>query len=151
MTEKQETIIEFINGNQKKIDALMNKLTPENSMFRISPESATAGFYMRHIGEAMHSIANMGFQSGMSFQPQTLRQPADPGHAFDLSETKQFVDSGFDLLRKIVNERPNSEIDIVFSSPFGDQTLLSMMSFTLNHNSHHAGQIELTIKKGKVY
>ncbi len=149
MTEKQTAIIEFINGNQKKINALMNKLTPENSIFRISPESATAGFYMRHIGEAMHSLSNMGFQTGMSFQPQTLRQPADPGHALDLAETKQYVDSGFDLLRKVVNERPISEIDTVFSSPFGDQTLLSFIAFTLNHNSHHAGQIELTIKKGK--
>ncbi len=150
MTIKQYAIIEFINLNKKKVDALMNKLTPENSLFRISPESATAGFYMRHIGEAMHSLAHIGFKTGMNFQPQTLRVPADPGHAFDLAETKQFVDSGFDLMQKIVRKMPDNEVDTAFSTPFGDQTLLSMMSFTLNHSSHHCGQIELTIKKGKV-
>ena len=128
----------------------MNKLTPENSMFRISPESATAGFYMRHIGEALHSLAHIGFQTGMSFQPQTLRVPNDPGHAFDLSETKQYVDSGFDLMRKIVNEMPAANVDDVFQTLFGEQSLLSMVSFMMNHSSHHCGQIELTIKKGKI-
>jgi DinB superfamily len=137
--------------NIQKVNDLLNQLTTENSLNRINPLTGTAGFYMRHIAEAQILLSKMFFETttGLPYgAPLTLRVPNDDGRLYDVEETKQLMQLGYDTLKKVIADTPDAAWQTTKTTVFGELTLLQGFSRILNHNAHHCGQIELAFKKG---
>jgi DinB superfamily len=139
--------------NIQKIDGLLSRLTPENSLNRINPQTGTAGFYMRHIAEAQILLCKMFFDTATSLPygaPFTLRVPNDDGRLYDVAETQQLMQIGYDTLQQAIANTPEAAWNTAKTTIFGELTLLQGFSRILNHNAHHCGQIELALKKGSI-
>lgn len=143
---------QILEVNIAKTNGLLARLTAENSLNRINPQTATAGFYMRHIAEAQIQLCKLFFGTEASLpygRPFTLGVSSDDGRLYDLTETQQLMNLGYETLRNVVQQTPvESWNDIKETKIFGTLTLIQGFSKILNHNAHHIGQIELCFKKG---
>jgi uncharacterized damage-inducible protein DinB len=147
----QSVLTPLFEMNVVKVNALLARMTDENSKFHIHQAAGSAGFYMRHIAEAQIMISQMffGTTTGLPYgKPLTLRVPNDDGRAYDLAETRQLMQMGQDLLANVIKTMPETAWHTPKTTVFGEKTPLQGMALILNHNAHHCGQIELTIKKG---
>ncbi|MDZ7879947.1 MAG: DinB family protein [Saprospiraceae bacterium] len=139
--------------NAQKVNAILARLTVENSQNRINPQTGTAGFYMRHIAEAQIMLSKEFFGSAANLpygKPFTLGVAADDGRLYDVEETKALMESGYAAIQEAIKKLKKADWDTPKPTRFfGDITPLQGFSRLLNHNAHHCGQIELAIKKGE--
>jgi hypothetical protein len=142
---------QLLEVNAVKINGLLSKLNAENSLNRINAQTATAGFYMRHIAEAQIMLSFNFFETnkGLPYsKPLTLGVSSDEGQLFDVTETAQLMAQGTETLKEVIqhgnDEYWNTEIETKF---FGKITRINGLGRILNHNAHHCGQIELCLKK----
>jgi hypothetical protein len=147
----QSVLIPMFEMNVVKVNGLLARMTDENSRFHIHALAGSAGFYMRHIAEAQIMLSQMffGTTTGLPYgKPFTLRVPNDDGRTYDLAETHELMKVGQDLLANVIKTMSDEAWHTPKTTIFGERTPLQGMALILNHNSHHCGQIELTIKKG---
>ena len=147
----QSVLTPMLEMNIAKVNGVLAKMTAENSSFHIHEAAGSAGFYMRHIAEAQILIPQMffGTTTGLSYgKPFTLRVPNDDGRAYDLAETQQMIKTGQEILANVLKTFPEADWHKPKTTVFGERTPLQGFALILNHNAHHCGQIELTIKKG---
>jgi DinB superfamily len=137
--------------NILKINGLLNRLTAENSQNRINAQTATAGFYMRHIAEAQILLCNLFFDTKLTLPygaPQTMRVPSDDGRLFDIEETRPLMEAGYAALKEAIANTDEETWQASKPTFFGEGNRLQGVARILNHSAHHGGQIELAIKKG---
>jgi hypothetical protein len=73
----------------------------------------------------------------------------DTGQGKNVEQSRQLVKNGYDLLAQIIETTPEQDWLTMIDTPFfGKVTRLRLFLHTLFHNSHHAGQISLTLSKG---
>jgi hypothetical protein len=76
-----------------------------------------------------------------------MGQP-DTGQGADVEATKALLDKGFAMLEQLIENTPaggwNETIDTPF---FGIVSKAKLFAHVLYHNSYHAGQIGLTLKR----
>ena len=72
----------------------------------------------------------------------------DEGQLFDVAETKDLMQTGYDTLRHVIATTPDADWHKMITSFWGEISMLECFARTLNHSAHHCGQIELAIKKG---
>ena len=143
---------QIFDVNAQKINGLLDRLTPENSQNRINPQTGTAGFYMRHIAEAQIMLSKRLFGTETSLpygKPLTLGVASDEGQLFDVTETKELMELGYNTIKQFVATVPDEGWAKTVNSFWGEISLLDCFARTLNHSAHHCGQIELAIKKGE--
>jgi uncharacterized damage-inducible protein DinB len=73
----------------------------------------------------------------------------DEGQGNDVEESKKLIDEGFKMLEEIIETTPTSGWSAIIETPFfGAVSKARLFSHILYHNSYHAGQIALAIKRG---
>jgi uncharacterized damage-inducible protein DinB len=73
----------------------------------------------------------------------------DEGQGNDVEESKKLIDDGFNMLEEIIETTPTSGWSDIIETPFlGAVSKARLFSHILYHNSYHAGQIALAIKRG---
>jgi uncharacterized damage-inducible protein DinB len=135
--------------NMRKVQSIINKTTAENAAFRLTPDTGTVGFYLRHIGEVMLSLSKLTFGTDNPVQTQTMRVKFDDGRVFDLEETKAIIEKGNATICEVMNKLSDADWDKTIATKWGERTPMQTIVGLINHNAHHVGQIELTILKGK--
>jgi uncharacterized damage-inducible protein DinB len=73
----------------------------------------------------------------------------DEGQGTDFEESKKLIDEGFKMLEEIIETIPISGWSDIIETPFfGAVSKARLFSHILYHNSYHAGQIGLSLKRG---
>jgi uncharacterized damage-inducible protein DinB len=151
MTATSALLLQTFEINILKINGLLSRLTNENSQNRINHQTATAGFYMRHIAEAQILLCKLFFDTTVELpysKPLTMRVASDDGQLYDVEETHQLMELGYDTLRKAIAKTTTKTWNEPKPTFFGEGNRIQGLARLINHSSHHCGQIELAIKKG---
>jgi uncharacterized damage-inducible protein DinB len=125
----------------------LNMVNSENVSKSLNENTSSVGFIYRHIGETMLMFGYF-FGKPSEVQNTTLGKH-DEGQGNDFEESKKLIDDGFKMLEEIIETTPTSGWSDIIETPFfGAVSKARLFSHILYHNSYHAGQIALTIKRG---
>ena len=73
----------------------------------------------------------------------------DNGQLFDMEYSRQLISRGYGVLKDLVENSPDEDWLKPVDTPFfGTVTRIRLFVHVLFHNSHHAGQISMTLAKG---
>lgn len=137
---------------QSRIDCFrtLKNINANNAHFRLTEQTASISFIYRHIGEATNLIVQF-FGYDTDVEGTTMGQ-SDTGKVYDLETSRMLFEEGYTTLKKLVNETSGNDwLENVDTSWFGSLPRINLLSITLNHNSHHCGQIASAIVKGEKY
>jgi uncharacterized damage-inducible protein DinB len=82
--------------------------------------------------------------------PNTTMGAIDIGQGDQFEESRELVEKGYALLKTIVDESSDSHWQNEIETPFfGTVTKAKLFAHVLYHTAYHAGQISLTLKKGR--
>ena len=147
MNNTKALLQDLIDQNKLTCSFALDRVTQENSSWRLNPKTASVGFIFRHIGETMNLF---GYFFG--YPPSTANTTMgkeDNGEYYDLSESKALVEMGFNLFENLVKSLSDEEWSEVIDTPFfGQVSKMRLFSHVLFHNAHHAGQISLSLSRG---
>lgn len=126
-----------------------DSISNENADLRMNKKAASIGFIYRHLGETMNLFTGFfGITTGVE---DTTMGRTDTGQGRDITKSRQLVAQGYNLLEQLIDKTPESEWLSKIDTPFfGKVTRVRLFSHILFHNSHHAGQISLTLSKGEI-
>jgi hypothetical protein len=145
---QRDVLLEMLAQNKTTCSFAFEGITDENSGHRVNDQSASAGFIYRHIGEQMN-LFGLFFGVPTDIQNTTMGQQ-DEGQHFDLTTSHRLVERGYDMLTKLIEDTPDPVwLETIETPFFGTVTRARLFSHVLFHNSHHAGQISLTLSRGK--
>lgn len=121
-------------------------ITEENNSYRLNESTASVGFIFRHVGETMLLF---GYFFGIPTDgTNTTMGKQDTGQGKDLSTSRELLEKGYALLEQIINSTPaDGWLEPVETPFFGTVSKARLFSHILYHNSYHAGQVALTLKR----
>ena len=124
------------------------EITEANISCRLNAQSASVGFIYRHIGESMLMF---GYFFGMPADVEnTTMGKQDEGQGSNLESSRLLVERGFNMLRQIIdNTSGDGWLETVDTPFFGTVSKARLFAHILYHNSYHAGQIGLTLKRAQ--
>jgi uncharacterized damage-inducible protein DinB len=137
---------ELIEQNKQSCSFVFNELNAKNVSWRLNENASSAGFMYRHIGETMLLFGYFfGIETGAI---NTTMGSADLGQGKDLEESNELIEKGYNMLTQIVtNTSSDGWLEIIETPFFGKISKARLFSHVLYHNSYHAGQIGLTLKR----
>ena len=144
----QNILREILEQNLKTCSYTFNEIKEENLSYRLNNKTATVGFIYRHIGEIMLLYGNF-FGIPSRIQNTTMGQQ-DEGQGKNLKESEEFIENGFKMLHQIIETTgEESWRDLIDTPFFGKVSKSKLLSHILFHNTYHAGQIGLTLKRAE--
>ena len=144
----QNILREILEQNLKTCSYTFNEIKEENLSYRLNNKTATVGFIYRHIGEIMLLYGNF-FGIPSRIQNTTMGQQ-DEGQGKNLKESKELIKNGFKMLHQIIETtEEESWRDLIDTTFFGKVSKSKLFSHILFHNTYHAGQIGLTLKRAE--
>lgn len=144
---QKEFLQNIIAQNQLTCSFALNKISNENASFRLNERAASVAFIYRHIGETFNLFATF-FGQPTDVQNTTMGQ-TDHGQGANIEESRELVKKGYSVWQQIIETTPDEEwLELIDTPFFGKVTKLRLFSHTLFHNSHHCGQISMTISRG---
>ncbi|HWB25901.1 MAG TPA: DinB family protein [Chitinophagaceae bacterium] len=144
---QKEFLTNILAQNIMTTSFSLNRVSGENAGLRLNSQCASAGFIFRHIAETMHLFTTfLGMTTDVK---NTTMGSTDTGQGSDVEESRRLISKGFQLLEQIIATMPDEDWLQMIDTPFfGSVTRLRLFSHILFHNSHHAGQIALTLQRG---
>jgi uncharacterized damage-inducible protein DinB len=125
----------------------LNMVNSENISKSLNENTSSVGFIYRHIGETMLMFGYF-FDKPIEVQNTTLGKQ-DEGQGNNFEESRKLIADGFKMLEEIIETTPTSAWSDIIQTPFfGAVSKARLFSHILYHNSYHAGQIALAIKRG---
>ncbi len=144
----QNILREILEQNLKTCSYTFNEIKEENLSYRLNNKTATVGFIYRHIGEIMLLYGNF-FGIPSRIQNTTMGQQ-DEGQGKNLKESKELIKNGFKMLHQIIETTEEESWRDLIDTPFFSKVSKSkLFSHILFHNTYHAGQIGLTLKRAE--
>jgi uncharacterized damage-inducible protein DinB len=144
----KEILMALVEQNEVTNSYSLDRVTRENQSLRLNNKTASIGFIYRHIGETM-SMFGMFFGVYSEVQNTTIGQ-TDMGKEYDLETSRSLLEKGYEMLKKLIEDTPDTGwLDQIETPFFGTVSKARLFSHILFHNSHHCGQISLTLKRGK--
>ena len=144
----QNILREILEQNLKTCSYTFNEIKEENLSYRLNNKTATVGFIYRHIGEIMLLYGNF-FGIPSRIQNTTMGQQ-DEGKGKNLKESEELIENGFKMLHQIIETTgEESWRDLIDTPFFGKVSKSKLFSHILFHNTYHAGQIGLTLKRAE--
>ena len=144
----QNILREILEQNLKTCSYTFNEIKEENLSYRLNNKTATVGFIYRHIGEIMLLYGNF-FGIPSRIQNTTMGQQ-DEGQGKNLKESEELIENGFKMLHQIIETtEEESWRDLIDTPFFGKVSKSKLFSHILFHNTYHAGQIGLTLKRAE--
>ena len=143
---EQSLFKELLTQNIQSCSYAFNAITEENSSARLNESAASVGFIFRHVGETMLLFGH--FYGIPADAKNTTMGKQDTGQGKDLSTSRDLLEKGYALLEQIITSTPDAAWFEPVETPFfGTVSKARLFSHILYHNSYHAGQIALTIKR----
>ena len=140
-------LLEILKQNQFTSHFSLDQVSEENASLRLNDKTASIGFIYRHIGETMNLFGQF-FGIPTDVINTTMGQ-ADIGQVFDVEYSRQLISRGYGVLRGLVENSADEDWLKPIDTPFfGTVTRIRLFVHVLFHNSHHAGQISMTLAKG---
>lgn len=145
---EQEIFHDLLKQNIQSCSYAFDEISEENLDHRLNESTSSVGFIFRHIGETMLLF---GFFFGMPTETSnTTMGRRDEGQGIDLKESRGLIGKGYAMLRQIIDSTPDGKWLEPLETPFfGTVSKARLFSHILYHNSYHAGQIALTLKRAK--
>lgn len=145
---QHELFKELLIQNIQSCGYAFNGIHKENISFRLNEKTSSVGFIYRHIGETMNAFGYFfGFPSEV---PNTTMGKQDEGQGNNLEESRELIEKGYSLLQKIIDTtQDDSWLEPIETPFFGVISKVRLFSHILYHNSYHAGQIALALKRGE--
>jgi uncharacterized damage-inducible protein DinB len=150
MNNQKELLREMLFQNKITNSYALDSVTNENKGDKLNTETASIGFIYRHIGETMNLL---GYFLGVpsNIQNTTMGQQ-DLGQDYDIETSKLYIEMGYKMLENLIETSKDEDWFLTTDTPFfGTVSRMRLFSHILFHNSHHAGQISLTLSKGKAF
>jgi uncharacterized damage-inducible protein DinB len=140
-------LLEIVKQNQFTSHFSLDQVSEENASLRLNDKTASIGFIYRHIGETMNLFGQF-FGIPTDVINTTMGQ-TDIGQVFDVEYSRQLISRGYGVLRDLVEDSADEDWLKPVDTPFfGTVTRIRLFVHVLFHNSHHAGQISMTLAKG---
>jgi uncharacterized damage-inducible protein DinB len=145
---RKEILLEMLDQNRTSCSFAFDRITSENFGYRLNEQSASVGFIYRHIGETMHLFGLfLGVQTDIE---NTTMGQEDVGQYFDLSTSRLLVNDGYEMLRRVVEGTSDAAwLEPIETPFFGTVSRVRLFAHVLYHTASHAGQISLTLSRGK--
>ena len=143
---EKELFSDLLKQNIQSCSYAFDAITEENSSYRLNENTASVGFIFRHVAETM---ALFGYFFGIPTDAtNTTMGTQDTGQGKDLSTSRELLQKGYALLEQIISSTPSEGWFEPVETPFfGTVSKARLFSHILYHNSYHAGQVALTIKR----
>ncbi len=143
----KEILHDMVNQNWTTCSYAFDRITDKNKDLRLDEKAASIGFIYRHIGETIN-LFGLFFGIQTHVQITTMGQ-TDTGKEYDLKTSRTLIGTGYGMLKKLVEETPDSDWLAQIDTPFfGKVSKARLFSHILYRNSHHGGQISMTLEKG---
>jgi uncharacterized damage-inducible protein DinB len=140
-------LLEIVKQNQFTSHFSLDQVSEENASLRLNDKTASIGFIYRHIGETMNLFGQF-FGIPTDVINTTMGQ-TDIGQVFEVEYSRQLISRGYGVLRDLVEDSADEDWLKPVDTPFfGTVTRIRLFVHVLFHNSHHAGQISMTLAKG---
>jgi hypothetical protein len=145
---QREILLEILAQNRLTCSYAFDGITDENSGYRVNEQAASVGFIYRHIGETMNLFGIfLGIQTDVE---NVTMGRQDVGQNFDLGTSRLLVERGYGMLKKVVEGTSDEEwLGSVETPFFGTVPKVRLFSHVLFHTASHAGQISLTLSRGR--
>ncbi len=148
MNSQKELLRQMLFQNMTTNSYALDRVTNENKGYKLNSETASIGFIYRHIGETMNLF---GYFLGVpsNIQNTTMGQQ-DIGQDYEIETSKLYIDIGYKMLENLIDTSKDEDWSLTIDTPFfGTVSRMRLFSHILFHNSHHAGQISLTLSRGR--
>jgi uncharacterized damage-inducible protein DinB len=145
---QKDVLLEMVKQNQFTSHFSFDRVTEENASLRLNDKTASIGFPFRHIGETIHLFGQF-FEIPTDVKNTTIGQ-IDMGQRYEVGHSRELIDRGYRMLQDLV-EKSSDEywLKAVDTPFFGTVSKARLFAHVLFHNSHHAGQISMTLANGK--
>ena len=145
---QKDVLLEMVQQSKHTSHFSFDRVTEENATFRLNDKTASIGFIYRHIGETINLFGQF-FGSPTDVQNTTMGQ-IDTGQHHDIGHSRELIGRGYLMLQDLVENSPEEDWLKPVDTPFfGTVSRVRLFAHTLFHTSHHAGQISLTLSKGR--
>jgi uncharacterized damage-inducible protein DinB len=144
---QKDVLLEIVKQNQFTSHFSFDRITEDNASLRLNDKTASIGFIYRHIGETINLFGQF-FGIPTDVKNTTMGQ-IDKGEHYDVGQSRELIERGYRTLRDLVeNSTEEDWLKPVDTPFFGIVSRARLFAHVLFHNSHHAGQISLTLAKG---
>jgi len=144
---QKQILLLMVEQNRFTSHFSFDRVTEENAALRLNDKTASIGFIYRHIGETINLFGQfLGIPTDV--KNATIGK-TDDGQPFDVNYSRELIATGFEMLKTLVeNSSEEDWLQPVDTPFFGTVPRIRLFAHILFHNSHHAGQISLTLAKG---
>lgn len=145
---QKEVLLEILKQNEFTSHFSLDRVTNENASLKLNDTTASIGFIYRHIGETMNLFgALLGTPTDVK---NTTMGQADNGQGADVEYSRQLISRGYGVLKDLVENSTDEDWLKPVDTPFfGRVTRIRLYVHALFHTSNHAGQISLTMARGR--
>jgi uncharacterized damage-inducible protein DinB len=145
---QKELILDMLAQNRTTCSFAFDQITIENAELRLNEETASIGFIYRHVGEMMNLF---GLFFGLPVESQnTTMGHLDTGQGQNIVDSQALVAAGYAMFQAYVETIDDEAWHDPIETPFfGTVSRARLFGHVLFHNAHHAGQISLTLSRGK--
>ncbi len=145
---QKQVLLEIVTQNEFTSHFSFDRVSEQNIALKLNDKTASIGFIYRHIGETLNLFAGiLGVPTDV--QDTTMGQ-TDSGQGSDPVYSRELISRGYDALRRLIEESSDEDWLKPVDTPFfGTVTRIRLFSHALFHTSNHAGQISLTLARGR--
>lgn len=148
MSSPKDLLREMLVQNMATNSYAFDGINDQNKSYKLNIDTSSVGFIYRHIGETMNLF---GYFLGVPSEIEnTTMGQEDVGQDFEIETSKEYIERGYLMLENLIKTSKDEEWLLTTDTPFfGTISRMRLFSHILFHNSHHAGQISLTLSKGR--
>ena len=138
----------MVKQNQFTSSFSLDRVSEDNSRLRLNENTASIGFLYRHIGETINLFGQLlGIPTDVK---NTTIGQIDTGERHEISQSKELIERGYQMLKHLAENSAVDDWPKPVETPFfGTVARIRLFAHVLFHNSHHAGQISMTLAKGR--
>ena len=141
-------LLALLEQNRLTSSFSFDRVSEENASLRLNDKTSSVGFIFRHIGETINLFGQfLGVPTDVI---NTTIGQTDNGQVLDVKYSRQLIARGYGTLKNLVENGTEEDWLKPVETPFfGTVSRIRLFGHVLFHNSHHAGQISLTLARGK--
>jgi uncharacterized damage-inducible protein DinB len=142
-----DILLEMVRQSRLTTHFAFDRVTQENASLRLNAQTASIGFIYRHIGETINLFGQfLGVPTDVQ---NTTIGHIDEGQNYDVHHSKELIERGYQMLERVVESSTEEDWLKPVDTPFfGTVSRIRLFAHVLFHNSHHAGQISMTLARG---
>ena len=144
---QKEILLQILEQNRFTSHFSLDRVSEENAALRLNDKTASIGFIYRHVGETINLFGQfLGIPTDVV---NSTIGKTDNGQGADVKSSRQLIAKGYEMLRTLVENSSDEDWSKPVDTPFfGTVPRIRLFAHVLFHNSHHAGQISMTLAKG---